>query len=790
MKIGTIKNFDESSIGDVEDIQAGIDENSKAFLFEMMSKSLYSNPIGSIVREITSNCFDSHKEAGIEDAVVIKKGNDEEGDFISFIDIGVGLSPDRIKNIYMKYFSSTKRDTNDQIGGFGLGSKTPLSYTDSFYINTVFEKTKYMYVFSKGREFPTLSLLDASETTERNGTEIRIYIKNYNDEQKFKNELIKQLCYFDNVVFDSRWGIQNDYKIYEGDTFKFKSVDQYESNLHIVLGKVAYPIDWESIEIEPVNIACGIRFEIGELEVTPNREAIRYTDTSIPLIKEKIQKVIDELTEMYIQQNTMFDSFFAWYEKKNQKPYVKFGEEDKVFLYGIDGIDKRHKYKYLEGLEFLKDEDILGLFYKTLGSVSEGKSKDFSTYNVTKEIMNSPTLCRWTKSSALSGDKNWLCGNGYVFRESLNKSSIDSQMFREIGTNKHKFLASTSKNSLGWTTNVYEYRVKNTIEPYFDLGIGMKLHRLVKALREEIRTTLKEYRGLTLDETNQYREWRKDKDANYQRKINQKVYVKSISEDKEYDWKVDQIEHYTGIIIYGNRDNTHALQKAVTFLTQLEGFKIPDESRYKINRYLNPKSCKVLLISQANEKYFKNKKNMTHVKDLYSDNKLFRRLASSFKIEEFFINYTLYRSDNAVDFINQMTAICPSLGDNLSKIKEYHKKNSLENNHKVGNSQYDRSHIKQPVLDIAKEFNLFDPTIESAYKEVETWFKDVEILRFTEINDDSLPYILTYLKQKGKKLNIEYYCKYVLKDKEKDQLAFVFDEPETKLNFINLKKQA
>jgi len=120
----------ENIAGDFGTKKAGLDASSLPFLFKMVSESLYSNPIGSLIRELTSNCFDSHTEAKVDDAVLIKKDSDEEGDYISFNDFGVGLSPERIDNIYMNWFSSTKRETDDLIGGFGLGSKSPLSYTN------------------------------------------------------------------------------------------------------------------------------------------------------------------------------------------------------------------------------------------------------------------------------------------------------------------------------------------------------------------------------------------------------------------------------------------------------------------------------------------------------------------------------------------------------------------------------------------------------------------------------------------------------------------------------------
>ena len=114
MKI--VSNSDIQSVGTVsKSIDFGIDKKNIGILFRGFSDTLYSNKIGSIVREVTSNCFDSHREAGVKDDVVItmvpadpltgKNGK------ISFQDVGVGLSPDRIKDIYSKYCCYEKTQT-------------------------------------------------------------------------------------------------------------------------------------------------------------------------------------------------------------------------------------------------------------------------------------------------------------------------------------------------------------------------------------------------------------------------------------------------------------------------------------------------------------------------------------------------------------------------------------------------------------------------------------------------------------------------------------------------------
>ena len=53
-----------------------LSNDASAMVFQIFTKNVYSNPIGTIVREITSNCYDSHVEANINLPVEIKLSYD------------------------------------------------------------------------------------------------------------------------------------------------------------------------------------------------------------------------------------------------------------------------------------------------------------------------------------------------------------------------------------------------------------------------------------------------------------------------------------------------------------------------------------------------------------------------------------------------------------------------------------------------------------------------------------------------------------------------------------------
>jgi len=52
-------------------IGMSLDMDSAQVLMQMLSKNLYSDPIGSTVRECASNALDSHRRAGVTEAIIV-----------------------------------------------------------------------------------------------------------------------------------------------------------------------------------------------------------------------------------------------------------------------------------------------------------------------------------------------------------------------------------------------------------------------------------------------------------------------------------------------------------------------------------------------------------------------------------------------------------------------------------------------------------------------------------------------------------------------------------------------
>lgn len=379
-----------------------LSENASSMVFQLFTKNVYSNPIGTVVREITSNCFDSHIEAGINAPVVIRKHKDENTNmtYISFIDFGVGMSPDRVENIYGVYFESTKRVDNTQIGGFGIGGKTPLAYkrstgmgeTDydnSFFVITIHNGVKYYYCIFEGTDSPEISLLHSEETTEGNGTEIRIPVL-AKDIETFANEMVRQLYYFENVIFEgfeNSWKantLTNQYQIVRGENFLFRG-SEYSGYAHVCLGRVAYPIDYAVLGLSSsdYNLPIALKLEVGDINVTVSRENLDYSDKTIQMLRTKLNDAVAEVKGLLTKQYEEIVTLENYFTARNNFGTLYFDNGMELYVGSIMKFSdvEFKKYKYNDVNKTPSDSEMFKLFFETTSYGVKPKRSKYSSNN-------------------------------------------------------------------------------------------------------------------------------------------------------------------------------------------------------------------------------------------------------------------------------------------------------------------------------------------------------------------------------------------------------------------------
>jgi len=287
-----------------ESIGMSLDLDSAQILMQMLSKNLYSDDIGSAIRECASNALDSHRRAGVDTPIIVsfKSSTDYNYEFC-VEDFGIGLDADDVRNIISKYGKSTKRDSNTELGMMGLGFKAPLAYSSSFYFVCRKNGMERKYMMYEGEDTNTIDLLYETETTEANGVKIIIPVK-YSDRWQFQKKIKEQLCYFESVYFDvpDDSSITNDFVISRHTHFQFSEMST-DDKLHICLDNVYYPLDFEKLGIDRIDFPVALRFTLSDgLYPTPNRESLRYTQEAKQIILTKLSNVADYFVNKYNEQ--------------------------------------------------------------------------------------------------------------------------------------------------------------------------------------------------------------------------------------------------------------------------------------------------------------------------------------------------------------------------------------------------------------------------------------------------------------------------------------------------------
>ena len=297
-------------------------------IIEYMTTTIYSNPLRIMCQEIMTNSRDANIEAGRgNEAIQITLPTIFDNNLI-IQDHGIGINPDRIENVFINYGSSTKRNTDKQVGGFGIGAKTPFAYSHTFLVSTVSrdvngDKKKYIYSMIKEGTgiVPKAIKVSENDTTENLGTSITIPIqttdiskvRGYIASLSHKWKVRPIITNSDEDIFKSFDDKKRDYII---DTPEYKMYkkdsNNYQFNCDVYIENIPYSIKTDVFE-KFINISSKYAFEFyfktGELHVSLSRENIHYDVQTMDKIKtvcNKLMKDVQQYSQNVISQQKSY----------------------------------------------------------------------------------------------------------------------------------------------------------------------------------------------------------------------------------------------------------------------------------------------------------------------------------------------------------------------------------------------------------------------------------------------------------------------------------------------------
>lgn len=268
-------------------------------IFDILCNTMYNNPLRTMVQEYMCNARDAHREVGTPTRPIEVTLPTRINGHLRIRDFGPGLSPQRMETVFVFLGESTKRDSDTQTGGFGIGAKVGWAYGDSFQIVSCHEGTVRTYLaFMGDGNIGKLSLLKEETTEEPNGVEIQIRIKD-GDNYKVENA-VNRACYF--------WRTQpivhnREYQFTPYDGPRTRAVlcnpPFDSSNPVAVIDGIPYIMDSNVTEVAKYKvlndkIPC-LFFATGQVDLAASRENMRYTEKTLNAIRTLTQSVVADV---------------------------------------------------------------------------------------------------------------------------------------------------------------------------------------------------------------------------------------------------------------------------------------------------------------------------------------------------------------------------------------------------------------------------------------------------------------------------------------------------------------
>ena len=303
-----------------------LDTSASQLIMDVLAK-LYDNPVDAAIREYVSNAYDANVEAGSTEPVHLHVPTEDEP-YLEVSDTGNGLDYLGIVSVFANFGTSTKRDSNEFIGGFGIGSKSGLAISDKIHVSSVRNGLLNEFVIErKDGIIQTRFIVENKETTSASGTTVTIKVQDAfvhdttNDGLNKYHYVIqgwstKELIVTNrakNCAFMNDNRVQDTFhKIPNTNTWLSKTELNYTrtfyTNQHVRIGRVLYRIPDNIVRKLPDDIYKKIQFiamvhdvPIGELKVNYAREKL---DVSEQATIKKLLNIMSKAYSEYMKEYT------------------------------------------------------------------------------------------------------------------------------------------------------------------------------------------------------------------------------------------------------------------------------------------------------------------------------------------------------------------------------------------------------------------------------------------------------------------------------------------------------
>lgn len=305
--------------------------NSPEF-FNILSKSLYSNPKLAVIREILCNAWDAQIESGTDKVVDITVTDD----FISIRDYGKGIPKEKMGEIYGIYGGSTKQNQDNQTGGFGLGCKAPFALVDNFEVTSYSNGIKTIYQLNKASvstDGKPAIIPILSHPTDESGLEVKLQadFSTINTLTNYAKELIQ----LNNIPTNINGSLVDNLIPFDHFLITHEDFNILDGNICVKYGNVFYPVPNESeikdeyYEVDSIRnkyyywSKLILKAEPNSLAISPSRESLHLCDKTFNTLKKVLRDFINQFKDIDTDIHKYINKKNEEVIEKNQSIFFK-----------------------------------------------------------------------------------------------------------------------------------------------------------------------------------------------------------------------------------------------------------------------------------------------------------------------------------------------------------------------------------------------------------------------------------------------------------------------------------
>lgn len=292
-----------------------IDHNKKAKMIALMTVNMYKNPPEAIVRELCSNAYDANLMAGDSSKPIWITIPTFDNPYLRIWDEAIGLNQTEAESTLFTILGSEKDHSDDFIGGWGLGAKSPIAYATEYEVYTRKDGTQWEFHVTKAPNgLNHHAMFQETPWDGPNGVEFRVPVK-INDLTTWRQVISKYVANTNyNVQVtnpEQLYYLHRGKELFSFDVGRYSCfiTDHEGKSIYVRYGGFLYEVTSEGLEGDAARFlkfwsamssrCLIIDVSVSEISFVPSRDSIELSKKTLDYLSGAFEAIVAKLRDNF-----------------------------------------------------------------------------------------------------------------------------------------------------------------------------------------------------------------------------------------------------------------------------------------------------------------------------------------------------------------------------------------------------------------------------------------------------------------------------------------------------------